>query len=402
MNRLQEQFDRAGAALTLSPGEYEGPLRVTRPCVLDGGGSTLWAMTGPVLVVESPGVTVRNLRVEITEAQAASHTAIQMEQPAALENVEVRGDVVGLPGEAPHWDLPALVSLGEFAAGTPNAFSVQIQAAAPAELICGMEGVTASPARLEEGPQTFLLQAEPLRDNTILYGELLLRTAVTRRLCVTGLARKGAPERREAVPAQPVVPRDASPVLLPAELLAPQVSGVPYVKRGQRLAFQDLGAGTLKVALEHQGGGQDLELDAYMFLLGSSGKVRGDSDFVFFGNPVSPDQAVRLASAGKNVPLALADLDRVDPAVERLAVCFSVYGDEAGKNFSRLREPLLRIFAGEREACRLRLDDLRVEKTLVAVEVYRYKGQWKLNFVGSGYQDGLRPLCESYGVEVEN
>ena len=46
-------------------------------------------------------------------------------------------------------------------------------------------------------------------------------------------------------------------------------------------------------------------------------------------------------------------------------------------------------------------EDLSVEKTLVAVEVYRYKGQWKLNFVASGYRDGLRRLCESYGVEVQ-
>ena len=89
--------------------------------------------------------------------------------------------------------------------------------------------------------------------------------------------------------------------------------------------------------------------------------------------------------------------------MERLAICYSIYesGEGASPTFAQVQEPLLRIFAGEEEVFRLKLEDLRVEKTLVAVEVYRYKGQWKLNFVGAGYRDGLRRLCESYGVEVE-
>ena len=44
---------------------------------------------------------------------------------------------------------------------------------------------------------------------------------------------------------------------------------------------------------------------------------------------------------------------------------------------------------------------LNLEKTVVALEFYRYKGDWKVQFVGAGYHSGLRTLCESYGVEVE-
>ena len=37
MNRLQEAFaENGGPVFTLTPGEYEGPLRVDRPCTLDG------------------------------------------------------------------------------------------------------------------------------------------------------------------------------------------------------------------------------------------------------------------------------------------------------------------------------------------------------------------------------
>ena len=77
MNRLQEAFaENGGPVFTLIPGEYEGPLRVDRPCTVDGCGATLWAARGPVLVIAAPGVTVKNLRVEVTETAAADRPEI--------------------------------------------------------------------------------------------------------------------------------------------------------------------------------------------------------------------------------------------------------------------------------------------------------------------------------------
>lgn len=406
MNRLQEQFDNgAGAFFSLPPGEYEGPLRVNRSCTIDGGGATLWAARGPVLVIDAPGVTVRNLRVEVTGTENGSGgTALLTRHPdTALEQVEVRGDTAGLPGESPRWDLPALLSLGDFAAGTENSFSLRLTAPAAAELVCGLGGVNLCPARLAAGEQTVLLQVDALRDRTILYGDLFVKTRVLRRICVTGRAMKDGPVRRETAPASPAA---EGPVPVPEALIAPASEGesVPCVKRGQRVPFQAPGQKPrlLKAALEYQGLRQPLELDAYVFLLQGNGRVRGDGDFVFFGNPASPDGAVRLAEGGP-VPLVLADLSMLDPAVERLAICYSIYEDreKGGQTFAQVQAPLFRVFAGEQEIFRLKLEDLRVEKTLVAAEVYRYKGQWKLNFVGAGYRDGLRRLCESCGVEVE-
>ena len=62
---------------------------------------------------------------------------------------------------------------------------------------------------------------------------------------------------------------------------------------------------------------------------------------------------------------------------------------------------MIRIFGGEKEMLRFELKDLNDEKTVVATEIYRYKGEWKMNFVGAGYKSGLKTLCESYGVAVE-
>ena len=133
--------------------------------------------------------------------------------------------------------------------------------------------------------------------------------------------------------------------VVPAELLPPAVpdASIPYMARGQRTGFPELEQGVLKVALEYQGTRVPMELDSYLFLLQKNGKVRGDADFVFFGNPKSRDHAVRLGTGGVQ-PLALMALEKIEASVERVAVCYSIYGEEPGKNFSQVQEPLLRLF----------------------------------------------------------
>ena len=82
-------------------------------------------------------------------------------------------------------------------------------------------------------------------------------------------------------------------------------------------------------------------------------------------------------------------------------VSFSIYGDSPGETFSLVTAPAVRLLAGEQERGRFELAGLNLEKTVVALEFYRFKGDWKVQFVGAGYHSGLRTLCESYGVEVE-
>ena len=402
MNALQRQLDECGGRLRLTPGEYEGPVQVTRPCEIDGSGATVWAAHGPVFRVASSGVTLKNLRVEVTEPGASNRTAIRAEtRGVTLEGVTVNGDVENIPGEPSHWNLPLLIALGEFAAGTENMFSVVLSLAGPVELECTIHGMSISPARLPAGRHTVSLKMEALRDHTVLYGEILVKSRVIRHICVTGQARTGAPVRRGDLAPAPGG-QEVNPPVVPMEALPPAApdASIPYMAHGQRTGFPELEQGILKVALEYQGTRVPMELDSYLFLLQKNGKVRGDADFVFFGNPESRDHAVRLGTGGLQ-PLALASLSEVEPSVERIAVCYSIYGEEPSKNFSQVQEPLLRLFAGQRELCRMKLEHLSIERTLVAVEIYRHKGQWKVNFVASGYRDGLRRLCESYGVEVE-
>lgn len=406
MRTLQEEFNLTSGDFSLSPGEYEGPLVVKRPCVIDGGGATLWARKGPVLVVDAPDVTIKNLRVEVTGAPCLgeSWAAVKSSRPRTkLSSVEVAGAVLGIPGEAENWRLPTILALGNFPPDRENAFAFELEAPAAGEIVCRLRDVSVTPQRLSPGKNRITITAGPMRDNTILYGEILVRTAVTRRIYITGKCVQGAAVRR----ADRLLPVESPfsgplPVDPPPEVIPPAApdSQVTYITRGQRLPAEELREGVVKVAYEHQYAGPSIELDVYVFLLQENGKVRGDRDLIFFSNPAAADGGVKLAPTGGK-PLVLAELAKLNPNISKVAVCYSIYGDKPRENFSLITEPLLRIFHGSRELYRFPLRGLMIEKTVVALELYRYKGQWKINFVGSGYRSGLKELCESYGLEVE-
>lgn len=407
MSSVQEQFNICGSGdFILSAGEYEGPLIINRPCVIDGKMSTLWASSGPVLTIDSPNVVIKNLRVEVTGSSEDTDNPVAIKTSQAdtkLIHVDVNGAVIGLLNEAPSWSLPPVLTLGTFAAGKENTFVIDIDAAADAELINGIRDVSIRPLRLAPGKNRITIETSNMRDNTILYGEILVKTAVTRRIYVTGKAQKNAPEHHDV---DPIIDSHtiSNPVQVdpPHEVIAPNIteSNVEYIKRGQRVALRDHQQSIIKVAYEHAGLKKSIEIDSYVFMLQRTGKVLSDSDLVFFGNQESTDHAVKVSSTNE-MPIVLVEISKINPSVEKVAVCFSVYGDEPTLNFSLVDSPIIRLFCGDREIYRCKLEDLQLEKTIVAIEIYRYKGEWKLNFVGAGYRNGLRHLCESFGVNIE-
>lgn len=407
MGKIQEQFNsNSSADFILTPGEYEGPLVVDRSCTIDGCRSTLWANNGPVLTIAAPDVSVKNLRIEVTGSPTDENgrIAVKTNDPyTKLENVEVHGNVIGFSQEAENWDLPGIISLGEFAANKENTFTVSLQAPSEATLDSKVKDLRISPTHLSIGHNSLTLTTDELKNNTILYGEIMVRSAVSRRIYVTGKALKNAPVHDEAFPISNG-PTVSLPVQIdpPAEVIAPQVSdaNVQAIKRGQRISIKELQSLQIKIIFEHQSAAPDLDIDSYCFALRDNGKVSCDEDLIFFGNTEDKNQAIKSSSANSK-PLVLIDLEKVDSAVSKIAVCYSIYGDESSQNFSKVKSPMIRIFGGDKEVYRFELKDLTEEKTVVATEIYRYKGEWKMNFVGAGYNSGLKQLCEGYGVNVE-
>lgn len=156
--------------------------------------------------------------------------------------------------------------------------------------------------------------------------------------------------------------------------------------------------------------GQGFDLDASVFLLTEAGKVRSDSDFVFYNNTQGAGGAV--VHQGDNLTgdgdgddeVVIVDLDRLPADVQKLSFAVTIHDAEGrSQNFGMVSNAFIRVLNkdGGREIARYDLsEDASVEAAMVFGELYRHSGEWKFKAVGQGFRGGLGPLAQSYGVNI--
>ena len=156
--------------------------------------------------------------------------------------------------------------------------------------------------------------------------------------------------------------------------------------------------------------GAAFDLDGSAFLLKADGKVRGDSDFIFYNNLKSTDGSVvhngdNTTGAGEGDDETLTvDLTRVPAEIDRLSFCVTIHEAEARKqNFGMVGKAFIRCLnaSGNTELARYDLsEDSSVETAMIFGELYRAGAEWKFKAVGQGFKGGLGPLARSFGVNA--
>ena len=157
-------------------------------------------------------------------------------------------------------------------------------------------------------------------------------------------------------------------------------------------------------------GGHDFDLDAAAFLLGSNGKVNSDDDFVFYNNLKHKSGSVEhmgdnLTGAGEGDDEEIkVDLSKVPANVDKIDFTVTIYDADARKQkFGQVENAYIRVVDDETGKELIRYDlgeDFSVETAVVVGEIYRNKGEWKFNAIGSGWSGGLAALGRNYGVNV--
>lgn len=154
------------------------------------------------------------------------------------------------------------------------------------------------------------------------------------------------------------------------------------------------------------------DLDCEAFMLGPDGKIVGDSWFVFYGQPSSPDGSVvhggdNSTGAGTGDDEVIhVQLSRVDNRVTKIAVVVTI--DEAkarNHNFGQISNAYIRIVdkSNGSELCRFSLTEYySAVFSMVVGELYRHNGEWRFNPVGNGTANDLAGLCAFYGVQVSD
>ncbi|QGG46496.1 TerD family protein [Heliorestis convoluta] len=157
-------------------------------------------------------------------------------------------------------------------------------------------------------------------------------------------------------------------------------------------------------------GQHDFDLDASVFLVGSSGRVESDKNFVFYNNLQDPSGAV--VHSGDNLTgdsdgddeYVTIELDKVPADITKIAFTVTIHDAvDRNQNFGQVSNAYIRVLdeVTHNELMRFDLgEDFSVETAVVTGELYRHGGEWKFNAIGSGFQGGLAALCKNYGLNV--
>ncbi|MFZ2529849.1 MAG: TerD family protein [Rhodococcus sp. (in: high G+C Gram-positive bacteria)] len=140
--------------------------------------------------------------------------------------------------------------------------------------------------------------------------------------------------------------------------------------------------------------------DLSALLVKADGKVRSDADFVFFNQPTGPGVRLVPGAPGQAASLAVS-LGDVPTEIEQVRAVITL--DDPSSTFGRFAPPAARISdAAGAVLYEYRIEGLSSESIVIALELYRRQGTWKVRAVGQGYAGGFAALVTDHGVSVDD
>ncbi|MBL1077345.1 TerD family protein [Nocardia sp. 2] len=136
-------------------------------------------------------------------------------------------------------------------------------------------------------------------------------------------------------------------------------------------------------------------VDVAALLLTVDGKVRSDNDFIFYNQPQGPGVTAQPPNRIRVVPA------QVPADIEKIAVTASL---DAGVNWGQAGPPRVAVLdaATGNTLATFTPTGLSTETALVAAEIYRRQGTWKVRAVGQGYTNGLAGIATDFGISVDD
>ncbi|WP_026878876.1 TerD family protein [Ignatzschineria larvae DSM 13226] len=156
--------------------------------------------------------------------------------------------------------------------------------------------------------------------------------------------------------------------------------------------------------------GAEFDLDASVFLLTDSGKVRGDADFIFYNNLRSQDGSIehtgdnRTGEGEGDDESIKVNLDLIPAAISKLVFVVTIHDAQVRRqSFGQVQGAFIRLVNNDTNVEVARYDlseDASTETAMLFGELYRHNGEWKFRAVGQGYAGGLASVCQQYGINA--
>lgn len=187
------------------------------------------------------------------------------------------------------------------------------------------------------------------------------------------------------------------------------------LQKGGNVSLEKVAPGMTKILVglgwdERTTDGAEFDLDASVFLLKKDGKVRTDSDFIFYNNLTSVCGSVvhqgdnRTGEGEGDDEAVKIDLNKVPTDIDKIAVVVTIHdAKKRNQNFGQVANAFMRLVNSEsnEEVARYDLsEDYSIETAMNFGEIYRHNGEWKFKAVGQGYEGGLNTLANNFGVNI--
>lgn len=169
--------------------------------------------------------------------------------------------------------------------------------------------------------------------------------------------------------------------------------------QGQRVLLPFSSTYTAKISCQSS---NSIELDLSAFILQQNGKVSGDQDFIFYNQPAHQSNSVRYIQNRGEQAIEVS-LNDVPQNLAKVVFTLTIGLEQIQHtNFSQVKDLNLHLYENGREQFRFPVTTpFNYETGIVLGEIYRYKNEWKLGTVGKGFDNGLKGLCDLYGVDAE-
>lgn len=176
---------------------------------------------------------------------------------------------------------------------------------------------------------------------------------------------------------------------------------MPELTRGANLAIMQeipsLTVMTVGVQWDTMDSVLDGDLLVGAVLCDSSGKALKESDLVFFNQLSNSTNTVAMGGDRQQVDI---DLSAVPDSVEKIDIVLWV--NSSPRTMSLLSSLSARFIDTMTGKQMISTEDLaphlNSEKAACLVQVYRYRGEWKIRTKGEGWADGIAGMMKGYGL----
>lgn len=169
--------------------------------------------------------------------------------------------------------------------------------------------------------------------------------------------------------------------------------------RGQKIKLMDVLSNVLQFNFKISLSSPD-PIDVSIFGLDASSKLSNEDYMIFYNQPVSPCQSIKLLTNSPSQVDFSVNLASLNPKIERLVVTLALDGNGT---MSQIGSSNLAITNAQGQVLTnfpFNGTLFNKERAIMLFECYRKDNIWRLNAIAQGFNGGLDKLIEYYGGEV--